>query len=100
MGYLVCLFNNILLKCLYEQEFHLKPTGPRGERELTSCCESVLNLQSGERGVPWDDVFFDMVLDVLFYVVWAGCVGVGMDLFSWLGCLRWGCEGGLGEASM
>lgn len=50
MGYLDCLFNNILLKCLCEQEFHLKPTGPRGERELTSCCESVLNLQSGERG--------------------------------------------------
>lgn len=59
----------------------------------------MLNLQSGEGEVSWDDLFFDMALGVLFYVVWVGCVGGGMALFSWLGCLRWGCESGY-EASM
>lgn len=26
--------------------------------------------------------------------VWVGCVGDRLDLLSWFGCLRWGCEGG------
>ena len=67
--------------------------------ELTSCCESVLNLQSGKGEVSWDDLSFDMALGVLFHVVWVGCVGGGMALFGWLECLRWGCESSY-EASM
>ena len=62
--------------------------------ELTSCCESALNSQSWEGEASWDDVFFDMDLGDLFYVVWVCCVGGGTALFSWLGCLRWGCERG------
>lgn len=59
----------------------------------------MLNLQSGEGEVSWDDLSFDMALGVLFHVVWVGCVGGGMALFGWLECLRWGCESSY-EASM
>lgn len=55
-----------------------------GKGELTSCCEVVLNSQRGDR-----ECHGMMVLGT-----WVDCVGNWLDLFSWLGCLRWGCERG------